>query len=828
MDSTRRHYELILKFGSAHKRQRTCATWRRITYLLLKKLIIMKKLIFILFSLICLNKLTAQIPPNWSQVPNEFMVLYKNNTPQQRSTGTILPHHYISLSEVEKDSLLQDSSVALISNVYQQGDARLALTNELMILSSIPIQTLLNETGVVSQVQKTDSICFDDKLTVYVVTLDTKDPLVEYEKIKAHSGCKIVETNYVIQTPKPQTQSIQGRSIDCQQWALQNEAYPNYDINIEGAWNITKGEGVKIAVIDNGIDLNHFDLVANLLPGYDTTDGADGITGGNCSVVDLNTHGTLCAGIIAAEDNEIGIVGVAPHAKIIPIRGMYSVGVTDYFFNDWLIRALKKALNENVDIISNSWKAEFSPIYSTTLDLITTSGRNGKGIVVSFASGNQEQSAVAFPSDHPNVLSIGAMTRNGQRASYSNYGSELDVVAPGDTICTTYINNDYRTPSGTSIACPHVAGVVALMLSANPNLTREEVHELICRTAYKLPNYTFTNDANHPYGRWNEEVGYGLVDARAAVYAALRKRFTIVGPDSLCRSAQYYIENLPDSAYVSWIRTGLQVIGPGWIDFIDSTNVIHPIIKLRYYNCLLDTVTAVPGKNMGILSDGSYGLIPYSGPAELRPQVMYKGQQINLSKEIYVKGQQSPEITAHFSMFPEIDEAPEHLLFGMHYHFTCELFPDEEDLEWTIITAGDTITEIGIESPVIQAGRDSVFVKVFNPNTDECVDFSTKLYTTMEYIGMDFANPVDDIVDIQVAHKLPTNTMSRSVHVTEPILYEGEFEVELWDMYRGKLHTIKGQGGLIQMPLQGIASGNYVLRLIIDGKQVDSKPLMVR
>ena len=720
--------------------------------------------------------------------------------------------------------------MALISNVYQQGDARLALTNELMILSSIPIQTLLNETGVVSQVQKTDSICFDDKLTVYVVTLDTKDPLVEYEKIKAHSGCKIVETNYVIQTPKPQTQSIQGRSIDCQQWALQNEAYPNYDINIEGAWNITKGEGVKIAVIDNGIDLNHFDLVANLLPGYDTTDGADGITGGNCSVVDLNTHGTLCAGIIAAEDNEIGMTGVSPSAKIIPIRAVYSIGANTYYNYSWLIRALNKAISENVDIISCSWMipSERLPIYNTVLDSITTFGRNGKGIVVSFASGNQEQSAVAFPSDHPNVLSIGAMTRNGQRASYSNYGSELDVVAPGDTICTTYINNDYKTPSGTSIACPHVAGVVALMLSANPNLTREEVHELICRTAYKLPNYTFTNDANHPYGRWNAQVGYGLVDARAAVYAALRKRFTIVGPDSLCHSAQYYVENLPDSARVIWFRTGIQHFDPDWLDLIDSTNLALPISKLRLNNYWADTVNVVPGKNLGYAPDGSYGLIPYSGPAELTPQVTYNGQTINLSKEIYVKEQQYPEITAHISEFIEWDEAPEHLMLGVRYHFTCELFPDEEDLEWTIITYGDTITGTGIESPVIQAGRDSVFVKVFNPNTDECINLSAKIYTTMQWIGMEFANPVNDIVDIQVAHKLPTNTMARSVREKELILYEGEFEVELWDMYRGKLRTVTGKNGYVQMPLHSVAVGNYILRLIIDGQQVDNKPLMVR
>ena len=793
----------------------------------------MKKLIFILFSLICLNKLTAQIPPNWSQVPNEFMVLYKNNTPQQRSTGTILPHHYISLSEVEKDSLLQDSSVALISNVYQQGDARLALTNELMILSSIPIQTLLNETGVVSQVQKTDSICFDDKLTVYVVTLDTKDPLVEYEKIKAHSGCKIVETNYVIQTPKPQTQSIQGRSIDCQQWALQNEAYPNYDINIEGAWNITKGEGVKIAVIDEGIDLED-----NLLPGYDMTDGMNGGIDGGYSNND--NHGTLCAGIIAALDNNVGVVGVAPQAKIIPIKGAYTITLTtsnpleikrgwNTAEGEWLVRALQKAFDVGADVINNSWgREDQSDILNTILLHLAQFGRDGKGIIVTFGAGNANSSVVAIPSGHQAVLAVGASTDHGYRWPNSNYGNGLDVVAPGENVYTTTIQNSYMEESGTSLACPHVASIAALMLSANPNLTREEVHELICRTAYKLPNYTFTNDANHPYGTWNREVGYGLVDANAAVYSAWSKRFTIVGPDSLCHSARYYITNVPDYAHVHWFRTGIQHFDPDWLDLIDSTNLALPISKLRLNNYWADTVNVVPGKNLGYAPDGSYGLIPYSGPAKLTPQVTYNGKIVNLSKEIYVKEQQYPEITAHISEFIEWDEAPEHLMLGVRYHFTCELFPDEEDLEWTIITYGDTITGTGIESPVIRAGHDSVFVKVFNPNTDECINLSAKIYTTMQWIGMEFANPVNDIVDIQVAHKLPTNTMARSVHKTEPILYEGEFEVELWDMYRGKLRTVTGKNGYVQMPLHSVAVGNYMLRLIIDGQQVDNKPLMVR
>ena len=341
------------------------------------------------------------------------------------------------------------------------------------------------------------------------------------------------------------------------------------------------------------------------------------------------------------------------------------------------------------------------------------------------------------------------------------------------------------------------------------------------------------------WGRQHGDNGYfwvsynlvenGVFNEGYAVYAMEPEiEVYISGPDSLCHSAQYYVENVPDSARVIWFRTGIQHFDPDWLDLIDSTNLALPISKLRLNNYWADTVNVVPGKNLGYAPDGSYGLIPYSGPAELTPQVTYNGQTINLSKEIYVKEQQYPEITAHISEFIEWDEAPEHLMLGVRYHFTSELFPDEEDLEWTIITYGDTITGTGIESPVIRAGHDSVFVKVFNPNTDECINLSAKIYTTMQWIGMEFANPVNDIVDIQVAHKLPTNTMARSVHEKELISYEGEFEVELWDMYRGKLRTVTGKNGYVQMPLHSVAVGNYMLRLIIDGQQVDNKPLMVR
>ena len=795
----------------------------------------MRKNLFILLAFIWLSNVMAQIPADWELVSNEYVVFYENtNAKTNRSADGALSFQYVSLSDNEKNSLVNDPSVALISNVYQQGDTRIALTNKLLILATIPIQTLLYETGVASQVQKTDSICFGERLTIYVVTLNTKDPLVEYEKVRLHPGCKAVEINYLMQTPKQQTQSIQERSINYQQWALDNEDYPLFDINIDWAWSVTKGEGVKIAVIDEGIDLDHIDLEDNLLPGYDMTDGMYGGADGGYSGFD--NHGTQCAGVIAALDNNEGIVGVAPQAKIIPIRGAYADAERNWVTHQgiWLVHALEKAFAENVEVISNSWGLQApSTMFNTILETISQFGRNGKGTIVTFAAGNYNQSVLSTPSWHSGVLAVGASKKNGRRWEDSNFGNGLDVVAPGENIYTTTIQDFYKTESGTSIACPHVAAIAALMLAVNPDLTREEVHEIICSTAYKLPHYDF--DSIRPYGSWNREVGYGLVDASAAVYSAWAKRFTLVGPDSLCQSARYYITNVPDYAHVQWFKFGFQHFNPDWVDLIDSTNINLPIRKLRLSTFWTDTVIVKPGENLGIAIDGYYEPIPYSGYAELQPQVVYNGKKVSLSKQLYVREQLNPEIQANISFFPDMEEdAPEHLLVGVSYYFKSALFPNENDLQWTIVMTGDTVTGVGIQSPIIIAGYDSIFVSVFNPNTDECISnsLSTKLYTTMEFVGMDFANPVDDMVDIQVAHTLPSNTQARNMTLRtaniEPLLYKGECEIELWDMYRGKLRTVTGKDGYVQMPLQDVAPGNYVLRLIIDGQQVDSKPLMVR
>ena len=143
-----------------------------------------------------------------------------------------------------------------------------------------------------------------------------------------------------------------------------------------------------------------------------------------------------------------------------------------------------------------------------------TKGRDGKGCVIVFAAGNDNH-IVSYPANYrDNILTVGAIDSTGVRTYYSNYGDKLDVVAPGHYILSTIPGNTIGWMNGTSMACPHVAGVAALILERNPSLTARQVNDIIEKTARKI---TVNYDTYKRNGTWNMLYGYGLVDAYNAV-----------------------------------------------------------------------------------------------------------------------------------------------------------------------------------------------------------------------------------------------------------------------------------------------------------------------
>jgi subtilisin family serine protease len=404
-------------------------------------------------------------------------------------------------------------------------------------------------------IEKEYSLHFEKSLskTMYVYSIDNIDKVLEVSnEINGIKGIEFSHPDFILDRKVRSNDPLYYDS-----WHLDR-------INIEKAWRYTKGRGIAVGVYDEGIDIEHEDLRGNIIGFGNYSTGLKRLTMIN-NINQLNNdlrnapnsqndkwHGTACAGIIAATgDNELGSVGVAPQAKLIVAR--YSKNnISDDS------KALIDMANEGVSVISNSWGTNnMLPSFNTTLKQLSQEGRDGKGILVFFAAGNDgcnmdkyfevigigddarlicrdnsSYDKINDESESPYVLSIASSTYNNNIANYSNYGSAIDFVTPGgardDSIITTdatgYLgfNNsnytqDYDGFSGTSASAPMAAGIAALVLSVNPNLSKEEVVDILKQTAHKYQSNRYPYDSN---GR-NDHWGYGMLDAGDAVELAL-------------------------------------------------------------------------------------------------------------------------------------------------------------------------------------------------------------------------------------------------------------------------------------------------------------------
>lgn len=320
------------------------------------------------------------------------------------------------------------------------------------------------------------------------------------------------------------------------QWGLkntgQNGGTVGVDIKACEAWGITKGSSsVTIAVFDEGVDKTHPDLT-NL-----STFSYDGHTSTSPSAM-YGPHGTSCAGVIGANsNNSLGVSGVAPGCKIMPISVKFDPnGTFTGTFDEGYANGINYAWQNGAAVISNSWTRVFSSsLIDAAIQNALTKGRNNLGTVVVFATGNNN-STVSYPAtSNPDILAVGAATPCGQRKTPttcdgetdwgSNYGLELDVLAPGVLVPTTdnrgadgYSATDYLlTFRGTSAATPHAAALAGLILSVNPNLTQKQVVAMIEQSAQKTGANSYVTTSGRPNGTWNNQKGYGLINAKAAL-----------------------------------------------------------------------------------------------------------------------------------------------------------------------------------------------------------------------------------------------------------------------------------------------------------------------
>lgn len=237
------------------------------------------------------------------------------------------------------------------------------------------------------------------------------------------------------------------------QEAKQKSGWGITAFDLPKAWVKTKGENVKIAVLDTGCDLSHPDLVSNLLPGKNFINK-------NKEPWDDNGHGTHVAGIIAAENNDIGVVGVAPNSKIIPVKVLDKNGGGD-------AKSVSSGIIWSVDVA----KADFicmslgcpQPVEEVEEAIKYALS---KKIICFVAAGNAGLTKqIFYPANYKETIAIGSIDENFNRSSFSNTGDNLDFLAPGGQVLSTVPTNWYAIMSGTSMAAPFAVGVAALYMS---------------------------------------------------------------------------------------------------------------------------------------------------------------------------------------------------------------------------------------------------------------------------------------------------------------------------------------------------------------------------
>lgn len=229
-------------------------------------------------------------------------------------------------------------------------------------------------------------------------------------------------------------------------------------IGAEFAQKYSQGEGVKVAVLDSGC-ASHVDLDENVLPGAATVAGC-------VDWDDKNGHGTHVAGIIAALANNIGVIGVAPKCKIVPIKVLGDNGLGNM---KSIVDGVYKAIELKVDIISMSLGT-----YKNHPELHkAVREANDKGIIIVASAGNNPNKPITYPAAYPEVIAVSALDQSGKRAVFAAKGDELDASAPGVEVYSTYLNNQYALLSGTSQAAPYISGMCAVLLSwsrQNPDI----------------------------------------------------------------------------------------------------------------------------------------------------------------------------------------------------------------------------------------------------------------------------------------------------------------------------------------------------------------------
>ena len=262
------------------------------------------------------------------------------------------------------------------------------------------------------------------------------------------------------------------------------------------AWALGfRGTGVKVGIMDSGGDPTHPDL--GYAGGYNAVTGGTNPSDWTDDIPSCNGHGTHVAGTIAARDNTIGVVGVAPEASIYAIKVFEDLSGGCGAWISTQITAVNWAANNGIRVINASIGGSWSYSYQLAIDQAAV-----RGTFLVAAAGNDNGGPVDFPAAFPSAIAAASLSASNTRSSFSNAGPEIEVGAPGENVESTMPGGGYGSKSGTSMATPHVTGVVALLVQQNPNITLTQVRQELQNGALDIATPGFDNNT-----------GWGLVRA---------------------------------------------------------------------------------------------------------------------------------------------------------------------------------------------------------------------------------------------------------------------------------------------------------------------------
>lgn len=474
----------------------------------------------------------------------------------------------------------------MLFSVLITSESALAETNRSRVILSLDdslsfqkpeltLSTLSNQTGLTIELIRSMS----GNALVASVTAPGISQNALHQKLLNAPGIKAVASDAIVRT----TATVDDPRFD-EQWQLQSPDQYLSSLDVVRAWDITHGSAdVVVAIVDTGVDFNHPDLEGRLLPGYDfvsrlsqsvdegvrvppelefirshdgdgrdgdATDPGDAINETlrqqfesidiECGVTNSSWHGTAMASIIGSNANDgIGIAGIDRHAKILPVRAIGKCGGRR---SDMLDAIRWAAGVPDPALPPNPTPARIINLSLGVDDLCTTADQNAineaikAGALIVAAVGNNGRNTDAEPSSPShcqNVIGVMAVDKYGFRSSYSNFGRDADVAAPGGDLAPSpnrilvatnkgasepSTEFGYRAATGTSVAAPHVAGVLALMLSLKPELTNRELEALVLDSSRPFPD---ENDKMFDEDFKCEQAycGAGILDAYAAVQA---------------------------------------------------------------------------------------------------------------------------------------------------------------------------------------------------------------------------------------------------------------------------------------------------------------------